>query len=142
MVYQINKLREFDVLLVDDNEDDILLIEAALSSDLRLHPVHVARDGREAQQYIQTGHPVSIVLLDLNMPVMDGYEFLAWLRNSEFADIPVIVVTTSVSEYDIGRSYREGAATYVTKPSTYEELQTCMKHLSVYWTDVARLPSR
>jgi CheY-like chemotaxis protein len=141
--------RSFDVLLVEDNEDDVVLTRLALdraSAPVRLH--HAAngavalqmlrREGRFAE-----GPAPDLVLLDLNMPVMDGRTLLARIRADDaLRHIPVVVLTTSARDDDVSHCYRLGCSGYVVKPVDLKDFFETVRVISAYWCSVVRLPTR
>jgi CheY-like chemotaxis protein len=139
------------ILLADDDLDDCMLarealLESHLSNELRL--VH---DGEALLDYLfQRGEYAApgaaprpgVILLDLNMPLMDGREALARIKaDPELRRIPVIVLTTSQSEADIYRSYDLGASSYISKPVTFSALVELLRGLGRYWFEIVQLPT-
>jgi CheY-like chemotaxis protein len=89
-------------------------------------------------QQIADNHDLDLVLLDLNMPLMDGHATLNVLRKQdEFRDIPVVIFSTSTAPTDIQKSYMGGANTYIAKPQSFDALCVTMQKLSEYWFDTA-----
>lgn len=131
------------VLIVDDNPRDITLFQAALENCGVKCPVQVAPHSQQAIAYLRGdgpfadrgSHPLpSIVFTDLNMPVSDGFELLAWLRDHpEQRQMPVVVLTTSRMENDIRRAYTLGAHSYMVKPVNFDELERMMRCAFEYW---------
>src|SRR5690606_33467471 len=116
-------VRPIEILLVEDDEGDVLLTTEALEASKVTNNMHVARNGEEALKFLrreQGYHDVprpDIVLLDLNLPRIDGREVLAQIKSDpELRRIPIVVLTTSEAEEDILRSYDLHANAYVTKP--------------------------
>ena len=140
--------RPFVILLVEDEPADAHLIKVALRQTGALIDLHWVNDGVEAFEFLRregdgfraAPHP-NLILLDLNMPRMDGREFLSAIkRESGFRDIPVVMLTTSDVERDVLASYQLGAAGYITKPVGLTELAAAVKGLGHYWFGVVRLP--
>lgn len=134
------------LLLVEDNPADVFLMEAAL--ELFDVPVQltVARDGLEALEQLQVAKDAAglpgLILLDLNMPRMDGFEVLASLRaDPSLAHLPVVVFTTSHAPADVKRAYALQANSYVSKPATLDEFLGLVKLLEAYWFGAASLPT-
>jgi CheY-like chemotaxis protein len=137
--------------MAEDDEDDRILIQAALKESGTLHPVDFVTNGEELLAYLRrSGHyaylkdtPLpGLVLLDLNMPRKNGQEVLQEIREDDhLCHIPVVIFTTSQQEDDIRRSYRLGANSFITKPVTFERLVTIINSLSVYWFQTVQLPS-
>jgi CheY-like chemotaxis protein len=138
---------DIDVLLAEDNEDDILLVRESLEETSFARRLHVARDGQEALDYVRahngrTGdvRPL-LVLLDINMPRMNGFEVLGELKATPaLKHIPVVMLTTSGREEDMVKSYRIGAASYLTKPIGFESFRELLTRFATYWTTVAHIP--
>ncbi len=144
-------LRPFRILLVEDNANDILIIRRALEKSLATgHDILVARDGQEALDMLVRGnlpgHQSScrqpdLVLLDLNLPRIDGYEVLQRIKSDpELRHIPVVVLTTSERDEDVVACYRLGANTFVPKPVEFERFAHAVGVMYEYWRQVARVP--
>lgn len=140
--------KEWKILLVDDSEDDVFITLEAFHEANIANPVQVARDGQEAldflkgsPQYKNAANPL-LILLDINMPRKNGFEVLQAIKSDrELRHIPVIMLTTSTREEDVVRSYSGGACSYMSKPSSFDELTCMAKHLSKYWSHV-RVPGQ
>ena len=138
------------LVMVDDDEDDCILVEAALYEALLKCDFHCVEDGPAMLDYLnRTGRyqdpTVSprpdIILLDLNLPKMNGREVLRALKaNPRFRAIPVIILTTSRTEEDIAFCYNEGANTYIVKQPSFEGLLCAIKVIREYWMETATLP--
>ena len=142
--------RQVTILVADDDPDDRLMIKdafeaAGLSSDVRF-----VQDGVELMSYLkhdngfkemdQSPRP-GVILLDINMPRKDGLEALAEIKaDPSLRLIPVIVLTTSKSERDVLRSYDLSAASYITKPITFDELTAMISSVGKYWLQTVELP--
>ena len=137
-------------LMADDDPDDRLLIKEAFQESLISNRIYFVRDGVELMDYLRKqgefSHPVDaptpdLILLDLNMPRKDGREALAEIKGDpQLRYIPVVVLTTSKAEEDIMRSYDIGAASYITKPVTFDGLVESIRGLGQYWVQIVRLP--
>jgi two-component system response regulator len=127
------------ILLVEDNPDDEVLTLRALKKNHILNDVTVAHDGAEALEYLfADGHPgeklPGLILLDLNLPKIDGLEVLRRIRANERTQIiPVVVLTSSKLEDDILASYRSGANAYVRKPVKFSEFADAVAALGMFW---------
>ena len=131
------------ILIVEDNPDDELLMLRALKKNNIVNEIVVARDGVEALDYLfgsgeYTGRDVSaapqLVLLDLKLPKIDGLEVLKRLRADERTkQIPVVILTSSLEQRDIIKSYDLGANSYVQKPVDFEEFSEATRQLGLYW---------
>jgi CheY-like chemotaxis protein len=137
-------------LLVEDEPADAHLVRTALSENHILTDLRHVADGREALEYLRHQGPrfadaprPHLILLDLNMPRMDGREcLLALKRDPDLADIPVVVLTTSEVERDVLASYTLGAAGFITKPVDVTQFIAAIRDLGVYWFDLVRLPQK
>jgi CheY-like chemotaxis protein len=139
--------RLLSVLLVDDDEGDLLMIREALDSGTREHEIHVAHDGEEALEFLRRkgrfvdARRPDLVLLDLNMPRMDGRQLLAVVKADEdLRRIPVVVLTTSRAPDDISSSYELHANAYVTKPMSLDELTEVVQGIDDFFGGVVDLP--
>lgn len=140
-----------DILIVEDNDDDFEAAERALTRQRDVaNPIRRFRDGDEVLNYL-TGkgasgdggaprHP-GLVLLDLNMPGLDGRQVLARIRSNEaLARIPVVIMTTSVDQRDVEDCYAQGANTFLRKPVSWAEFSETMAQLYDYWFRFALRP--
>jgi two-component system, response regulator len=127
------------ILLVEDNPDDVMFTLRAFEKNNISNEVVVASDGEQALEYLQ---PVdedqalrpALVLLDVNLPKVDGLEVLRRIRShSRTAGLPVVILTTSNEERDIVDSYRLGANSFVRKPVMFGDFVDATKVLGVYW---------
>ena len=141
--------RIFEILMVEDDPEDVLLItEAFKETRIQCH-LNVVGDGEEALDYlIRKGKHAEvktpdIILLDLNLPRMDGRAFLKRVKSEGlFKSIPVIVLTSSRSDLDIREVYELNAACYIVKPSDLDGYTETVKKLNNFWMTVVQLPSR
>jgi CheY-like chemotaxis protein len=120
-------MRLFDILLAEDNPGDVLLVQQALEAHDVRHSLHVVRDGEQALAFIagllsgEQVHCPDLILLDLNLPKVDGAQVLAELRNTpECADTPVVVITSSDAPKDRDRVSALGVDHYFKKPSDFD----------------------
>ncbi len=139
----------FDILLVEDEPADAHLVRSALKENKVLCNMSVVQDGVEALAYLRREgqyHDAvfpDLILLDLNMPRMNGREFLAVVKaDEELKTIPVVVLTTSDVERDVVASYKLGAAGYITKPVDMDQFIDALRQLDNYWFVLARLPKK
>jgi len=138
------------ILMADDDEDDRLLAREALAEARVPGDFRSVPDGERLLDYLyqreQYADPVraprpGLVLLDLNMPRMDGREALRRIRaDPAFRSLPVVVMTTSRAASDVARGYESGANTVITKPVTFDGMVDVMRALGRYWLEVAELP--
>jgi len=139
-------------LMADDDPDDRLLINEAFQESLVSNSIYFVEDGVELMDYLrhqgnfsdQASSPTpDLILLDLNMPRKDGREALVEIKSDpRLRYIPVVVLTTYKAEEDIIRSYDIGAASYITKPVTFDGLVNAIKGLGHYWVQIVRLPGK
>lgn len=134
-----------EILLVEDSEADILLTVEAFAEAGVCNNLTIARDGVEALEMLRSpgSQPrPDVILLDINMPRMNGLELLNELkRDPEFMTIPVIMLTTSAAEEDIMRSYQSFAASYVVKPVEFDRFFQAIQALGRYMLSVVRVPA-
>jgi len=137
------------ILLVEDNPADVELTRANLEMYKLLHEMFVTADGVDAMaflrregKYVDAPRP-DLILLDLNLPRMDGREVLAELKaDEELRRIPVVVLTSSSAEEDVLRSYDLQASAYVTKPVDLEGFGKIVRGIEGFWFSVVRFPHR
>lgn len=137
--------------MADDDEDDRLLAQDALAESRVLNELYFVEDGVELLEYLErkgkfedksSSPRPGLILLDLNMPRMDGREALQAIKgNPNLKGIPVVILTTSKQEEDMVKGYDLGAASYITKPVTFDGLVELMKTLGKYWVEFVELPS-
>lgn len=135
------------VLLVEDNRGDADLTRETLEEGKLLVETSVVVDGEQALDFLLRRPPYEsakqpdLILLDLNLPKMSGRELLAEIKtNPELRVIPVVVLTSSDSDLDIGKSYALGANCYVTKPVGLQAFQSIVQSVENFWFTVVRLP--
>jgi len=141
--------RSLVILLVEDDPGDAALAKRALKSWSHPLQIHHVLDGMECLQFLRRegdkfadAPRPDMILLDLNMPRLDGREVLQALQSDPaLANIPVVVLTTSDFEQDILRSYESGANSFITKPVEFDQFVSMMKALENYWCNVVSLPS-
>ncbi len=141
--------RPIEILLVEDDPVDVEFTLDLLRDSKVANHVHVARDGVEALEHLRgDGEDVAasrpdVILLDLNMPRMDGHELLDVIKqDADLATIPVVVMTTSMEEVDIIRSYQLHANAYVTKPIGLDQFAEIVRAIETFWFQVVVLPGR
>jgi CheY-like chemotaxis protein len=146
----VTSARLLKVLVCDDDEDDRLLIEEALKAAPGIEWLTSVSSGLELMEYLTHSACLclsdapprpDIILLDLNMPVMDGREALRQIKSSpSYRAIPVVVLTTSSQEADVVNAYVLGASAFLTKPETFQELVGKINAMAMHWTETVRLP--
>jgi len=136
-----------EILLVEDSPGDVRLTQEAFREANRDVRLHVACDGVEAMAFLRrTGKHVSdprpdLVLLDLNLPRMDGREVLALIKeDEELKTIPIIILTTSDAEIDIVNSYQLRANCYLSKPVGLDAFYDLVKEINEFWLTTVKLP--
>lgn len=143
--------RSLTILMADDDPDDRLLAADALRESRVADDLRFVEDGEQLLDYLRRrgrwAPPAEaprpgLVLLDLNMPRMDGREALAEIKaDPALRRIPVVVLTTSRAEADVLRSYDLGANSFITKPVTFTGLVEAMRVLGRYWVEIVELPA-
>ncbi|UYN89848.1 MAG: response regulator [Anaerolineales bacterium] len=136
-----------DILLVEDNPGDVRLTQEAFKDGMLRNNLHVAMDGEQAMDFLyrrgqfpDAPRP-DLILLDLNLPKMNGREVLAAIKQDEsLKRIPVVVLTTSQDEADITESYRQFASSYIVKPVSMEKFLKVVSSFKQYWLSVVKLP--
>jgi len=139
------------ILLVEDDEDDIHFVQRAFRKGKILNKLYVVRDGEEAVEFLRhTGRYANkaeaprpgFILLDLNMPRMNGREVLDKIKkDKDLRRIPVVVLTTSDTKKDVFDSYDHGANTYITKPVEFDKFFDAVITLGKYWLSIAEVPN-
>ena len=140
-------MQEIHILLVDDNEGDVLLTREALQDARIVNRISVAYDGVEALKFLRKQPPFresdspDLILLDINLPRMDGKEVLSIIKSDpDLKRIPVIMLTTSSSEKDILTSYDNHANCYITKPVDLERFMDVVRTIEDFWISIVKLP--
>jgi CheY-like chemotaxis protein len=130
--------RTLNLLLVDDDDIDVMNVQRAFTKAKLTNPLFIARDGVEGLRMLRDGTvPATrrLVLLDINMPRMNGIEFLRELRADEaLRATPVVVLTTSAADEDKINAYQLNVAGYLVKPVTFATFVDAMAALNRYWT--------
>ncbi len=133
------------ILLVEDSSDDVLLTREALKRGRIANELHVAGDGETALEFLRSESLDSprpdLVLLDLNLPGMDGREVLESIKSDpELRQIPVVVLTTSAEERDVIRAYDAHVNAYVTKPLDFHDFIDAVRSIEDFWLRLVRFP--
>ncbi|MEW6621191.1 MAG: response regulator [bacterium] len=143
----MENLQPIDILLVEDNEDDIIIINRTFKKLKLTNNIYTVRDGQEALDFVfkEGKYALSptpgLILLDINMPKLSGFDVLERLKaHPVYKIIPVIMLTVSDREEDIVRSYKNGAVSYITKSMKFDDFVTVMEHFELYWTLVSKVP--
>jgi CheY-like chemotaxis protein len=131
------------ILVAEDNEDDAAILKKALQRAGFSNPVHICPNGTEAIRYLQGESLFAdrkqfpfprLLVTDLKMPGMDGFQLLDWIQSHpEFNVVPRVVLSTSDNSNDVTRAYQLGANSYLLKPATFEELTANLQLALAYW---------
>ncbi len=141
-------MKDIHILLVEDNEGDIVLTKEALSDAKIKNKVSVAKDGEEAIRFVNEGLLddnllPDLILLDINLPKVDGKEVLHYLKtNAHLKKIPVVMLTTSSSELDVVDSYNNYANCFITKPVNFNKFFDVVRMIEDFWITIVKLPSK
>ena len=138
-------MQQIHILLVDDNEGDILLTREALDDARIVNKISIAYDGVDALRFLRKNasgpDTPDLILLDINLPRMDGTELLSIIKaDPELKRIPVIMLTTSSSEKDILASYDNYANCYITKPVDLDRFMDVVRTIEDFWISIVKLP--
>ena len=143
---------DFVILLAEDDVNDALLVERALSRAGIHNPIMIVRDGQEAIDYLEGKGPFAdrknfplptLALLDIKMPKKNGLEVLEWIRHSGGLKLlPVIIMSSSSIQADIDRAYQLGVNAYLVKPTAFDELVETLKTTTDFWKDLVAHPSK
>jgi CheY-like chemotaxis protein len=141
-------MNSIDILVVEDNDDDVVLIQAAFSEGKVINRLVFVPDGEEAMAYLHkqgdyAAAPMpGIVLLDINMPKKNGFEVLADIKaDPQLRALPVVMLTVSDREEDIVRSFEQGACSYIRKPVSLTRFIAVVKEFELYWSLVSKVPN-
>jgi chemotaxis family two-component system response regulator Rcp1 len=149
MIALLEEFMPVEVLLVEDSPGDVRLTRDAFRETNESIRLHVAVDGVEAMDFLKkrgafvdSPRP-DFILLDLNIPKMDGREVLAQIkRDNDLKTIPTIILTTSDSEADIKKSYELQANCYLNKPVQLDDFESVVKSINDFWTTKVKLPQQ
>jgi two-component system response regulator len=135
------------ILLVDDNPDDVAIAKRAFTKSQIHNKVFVTEDGEEAIKFLRKEGKykdvpnAGLVILDLNMPKVDGFEVLKVIKNDEnLKSIPVIVLTSSSRPEDIERAYKLGCNSFIVKPASFEDFIEAVMEIKRYWLTISKIP--
>jgi CheY-like chemotaxis protein len=138
------------ILLVEDRGDDILLVQRAFARAKVVNPLFVVRSGEEAITYLQgegkysnrAEYPLpDLLLLDLKMPGLDGFDVLKWVRSQPaFKALRVVVLTSSEEVYDVDKAYNLGANSFLVKPSSFDNYVEVLRAMNGYWMWISKSP--
>jgi CheY-like chemotaxis protein len=136
------KITNKPILLVEDDQVDTMTVKRALKEIHVTNPLVHVENGEEAVEYLRDSQSEKpcIVLLDLNMPIMNGIEFLQVVKHDDqLKRIPVVVLTTSEEQQDKVNSFNLGVAGYMAKPVDYRQFVEVMRSIDAYWT-ISEMP--
>jgi len=143
-------MRQMTVLLVEDNPRDVRLIQRAFNKADVPHALFIVNDGDDALAYLaeanghaesSTAHRPDLILLDLNLPRMNGHDVIRECKQDvRFKQIPIVVLTTSRHDEDIRRAYAAGANAYLLKPVEFSRFVEIVHQLSCFWSNSVELP--
>ncbi|MBD3168929.1 MAG: response regulator [candidate division Zixibacteria bacterium] len=146
---KINVGKAIDILMVEDNPDDVTLTTEALKETKIAVNLNVVENGIQAMQYLKKEDKYidavrpDLILLDLNLPKMDGREVLSELKSSKsIRNIPVVVLTTSMAEEDIAQAYELQANCYITKPIDLNQFEKVVRSIEEFWFTIVKLPPK
>jgi two-component system, response regulator len=145
------KDKKIIILMADDDEDDRFMARDAFEMSRLNNDLYFVKDGVELLEYLRhqgnytdtfSAPRPGLILLDLNMPIMDGREALKEIKSDpELRSIPIVVLTTSSAEEDIVKTYDLGVNSFITKPVTFEGLVGVIKQTGIYWFEIVKLPN-
>jgi CheY-like chemotaxis protein len=138
------------ILLAEDREDDVLLVREAFKRGNITNPIHIVRDGEEVIAYLagegkfanRIEYPLpGLLLLDLKMPRLDGFDVLSWIRKQTgLRGLRIVVLTSSDQIFDVNRAYELGANSFLVKPHDFEQFVETCKKIKDYWLDMSKTP--
>ncbi len=139
------------ILLAEDDENDVLLIQRAFNKAGMRNKLKVVRNGQQAIEYLSAQGPYNnrekfplpfLVLLDLKMPGVDGFEVLDFVKHdSNLKRLLVVVLTSSNLQADVDRAYELGANSYLVKPVEFDEMVHLIQRFEAYWAEINRIPT-
>ncbi len=142
-------MRAVEILLVEDNQGDIQLTLENFKEGKVQNRINVVEDGEKAIEYLHKNGPYSsavtpdIILLDLNLPKVDGRQVLQHIKtDAKLKHIPVVVLTTSVAEQDVLQAYDSYANCYIRKPVDLEKFIEVVRKVEDFWLSIVKLPSK
>ncbi len=141
-------MHSIEILLIEDNDGDIILTIEALADARIKNKVTVLKDGDAAIKHLNAAkagehnYP-DLILLDINLPKIDGKEVLAFIKtDSDLKKIPVVMLTTSSAENDVSDAYSNHANCYITKPVDFNKFFEIIKAIEDFWIMIVKLPSK
>ena len=150
MTEEANNIHPIDILLVEDDESDIKVTQRAFDRAKLKNNIYIVRDGQEALDFIyhqqqyqdKKKYPrPDLILLDIALPKMDGFDVLKRLKgDQEFNAIPVVILTSSQNDQDVAKGFGFGASSYIQKPVSFEEFNKIVDGFNFYWQIINKLP--
>ena len=142
-------MEKINILLIEDNEGDVLLTREALENASMIGDLEVKKNGELAINYLlelisnSSKELPDLILLDINLPKKNGHEVLHFIKNNEsLKHLPVIMLTTSSSEYDIMTAYKNQANCFIMKPVDIHSFMEVISKAIEFWCTIAKLPSQ
>lgn len=139
---------EHPILLVEDNPDDVLITKRAFSKGKIRNKLYIVNNGVEAVKFLNKEEeykdvPIpSLIMLDINMPLMNGFDVLREIKkNEKLRRIPIIMLTTSERDKDIDTAYSLGANNYIVKPVSFQKFIDVVVNVQEYWLQISKIPS-
>jgi CheY-like chemotaxis protein len=147
--YAMRECERHSILMAEDNPDDIMITRRAWKKSYIKNKLYFVKDGEEALdflykrgKYVDAPY-ISLLLLDLNMPKMDGFEVLETVKGDpELMQLPVIVLTSSISDRSIKRAYELGCNSYIVKPVGYDNFLKAIIEIQRYWILLCEIPDK
>lgn len=143
----MDNMIEYPILLVEDNPDDVLITQRAFKKGRIKNKLYTVENGIEALKFLlkegdYADAPVpALILLDINMPLMDGFQVLEKIKgDEELRKIPVIMLTTSERDSDIDRAYALGCNSYIVKPVNFQKFLEVVINAQEYWLQLCKIP--
>ena len=145
----MNPSQPIEILMAEDSPSDAAITQEAIKSSKLLNRLHIVDNGEDVLLFLQkeglyAGAPTpDLILLDLNMPRMNGYQVLAEIKqHSQWKQIPVVILTTSKSELDVATAYKLHANCYVSKPMDFDKFSEVVRSIESFWFSIVQLPPK
>jgi len=145
----MNPSQPIEILMAEDSPSDAAITQEAIKSSKLLNRLHIVDNGEDVLLFLQkeglyAGAPTpDLILLDLNMPRMNGYQVLTEIKeHSQWKQIPVVILTTSKSELDVATAYKLHANCYVSKPMDFDKFSEVVRSIESFWFSIVQLPPK